>query len=89
MWIFTRVGEAPDAAASCKEYRRLNPWFQSIPDGELAGAMVLGTASQCRDRLGELAAQLSLDWPVLDLSGLDAEASLRNLEALAPEAGSR
>jgi len=89
MWIFARVGEAHDAGASIKEYRRLNPWFQSIPDAELAGAMVLGTASRCRARLRELAADLGLDWPVLDLSGLDAEASLRNLEALAPEPDSR
>lgn len=89
MWIFTRVGEAHDADASCKAYRRLNPWFRSIPDRELAGAMVLGTASQCRARLRELATRLSLDWPVLDLSGLDAGTSLRNLEALAPEAGAR
>ena len=89
MWIYARVGEAPDAAASCKEYRRLNPWFHSIPDDELAGAMVLGTAAQCRARLRELAAHLRLDWPVLDLSGLAAEASLQNLEALAPQASSR
>jgi alkanesulfonate monooxygenase SsuD/methylene tetrahydromethanopterin reductase-like flavin-dependent oxidoreductase (luciferase family) len=88
MWIFTRVGESHDAAASCKEYRRLNPWFQSIPDRELEDAMVLGTAAECRARLGELAARLDLDWPVLDLSGLDAPASLRTLEALAPAAGS-
>jgi alkanesulfonate monooxygenase SsuD/methylene tetrahydromethanopterin reductase-like flavin-dependent oxidoreductase (luciferase family) len=89
MWIFARVGEAHDASASCKEYRRLNPWFQSIPDAELAGAMVLGTAARCRARLAELAEDLALDWPVLDLSGLDAEATLRNLEALAPEPASR
>jgi alkanesulfonate monooxygenase SsuD/methylene tetrahydromethanopterin reductase-like flavin-dependent oxidoreductase (luciferase family) len=88
MWIFARAGAAHDADASFKEYRRLNPWFQSIPDGELAGAMVLGSASQCRERLLELATRLGLDWPVLDLSGLDAEASLRTLEALAPAAGS-
>jgi alkanesulfonate monooxygenase SsuD/methylene tetrahydromethanopterin reductase-like flavin-dependent oxidoreductase (luciferase family) len=88
MWIFARAGAAHDADASFKEYRRLNPWFQSIPDRELAGAMVLGSASQCRERLLELATRLGLDWPVLDLSGLDAEASLRTLEALAPAAGS-
>ena len=87
MWIFARAGAAHDADASFKEYRRLSPWFQSIPDGELAGAMVLGSASQCRARLLELATRLSLDWPVLDLSGLDSEATLRTLEALAPAAG--
>jgi hypothetical protein len=51
--------------------------------------MLRGTASHCRARLAELAARLRLDWPVLDLSGLAAEATLRNLEALAPSAGSR
>ena len=89
MWIFARVDEVHDAGASYKEYRRLNPWFRSIPDDELAGGMVLGTASQCRARLEELAVRLGLDWPVLDLSGLDSKASLRNLEALAPETDSR
>jgi alkanesulfonate monooxygenase SsuD/methylene tetrahydromethanopterin reductase-like flavin-dependent oxidoreductase (luciferase family) len=89
MWIFTRVGEASDAAASCREYRRLNPWFHSIREDELAEAMLRGTASHCRERLAELAARLRLDWPVLDLSGLAAEATVRNLEALAPQTGSR
>ena len=31
----------------------------------------------------------ALDWPVLDLSGLGAEATLRQLEAFAPVASSR
>jgi hypothetical protein len=70
-------------------YRRLNPWFQSIPEAELSGALVLGPASHCRARLAELAASLELAWPVVDLSGLPAEATLRNLEALAPDSGSR
>jgi len=89
MWIFTRVDEPHDAAASLKAYRRLNPWFHWIPDDELAGALVLGSASHCRARLAELAASLDLAWPVVDLSGLAAEATLRNLEALAPGSGSR
>jgi alkanesulfonate monooxygenase SsuD/methylene tetrahydromethanopterin reductase-like flavin-dependent oxidoreductase (luciferase family) len=89
MWLFTRLAEAHDAGASLKEYRRLNPWFRWIPDGELAEAMVLGTASRCRERLAELAAGLRLDWPVVDLSGLAAEPSLRVMEALAPAAASR
>jgi alkanesulfonate monooxygenase SsuD/methylene tetrahydromethanopterin reductase-like flavin-dependent oxidoreductase (luciferase family) len=89
MWLYTRVGEAHDARASLKEYRRLNPWFHWIPDAELAGAMLLGTAPQCRARLAELSASLELAWPVLDLSGLAAEPSRRTLEALAPAAASR
>jgi alkanesulfonate monooxygenase SsuD/methylene tetrahydromethanopterin reductase-like flavin-dependent oxidoreductase (luciferase family) len=89
MWIFARVGEEHDAVASFQEYRRLNPWFQSIPEAELAAAMLLGSGPACRARLAELATRLCLDWPVLDLSGLGAEATLRNLEALAPEPVSR
>jgi alkanesulfonate monooxygenase SsuD/methylene tetrahydromethanopterin reductase-like flavin-dependent oxidoreductase (luciferase family) len=89
MWIFTRVGEALDAAASSKEFRRLNPWFHSIRDDELAGAMVLGRASGCRARLAELAGRLRLDLPVLDLCGLPAEATRQTLEELAPGADSR
>ena len=84
LWIFTRVGSADDADASLKAYRRLNPWFHWIPDDELAGARVLGSADHCVARLREIAASLGLAWPVVDLSGLDAEATLRNLEALAP-----
>ena len=89
MWIFTRVGEAHDAAASLAEYRRLNPWFHSIPDTELRDALVLGPGPDCRARLEQLTQELGLAWPVLDLSGLAADATLRALEALAPGAGSR
>jgi alkanesulfonate monooxygenase SsuD/methylene tetrahydromethanopterin reductase-like flavin-dependent oxidoreductase (luciferase family) len=89
MWLFTRLGEAHDAAASLKEYRRLNPWFHWIPDAELASAMVLGSAAHCRARLAELCARLELSWPVLDLTGLGADATRHTLEALAPPAGPR
>jgi alkanesulfonate monooxygenase SsuD/methylene tetrahydromethanopterin reductase-like flavin-dependent oxidoreductase (luciferase family) len=89
MWIFTRMGESLDAAASSREYRRLNPWFRSIHDHELAEAMVLGPADRCRARLAEAVEKLRLDWPVLDLCGLAAEETLRTLEALAPAAASR
>jgi alkanesulfonate monooxygenase SsuD/methylene tetrahydromethanopterin reductase-like flavin-dependent oxidoreductase (luciferase family) len=89
MWIFTRVGEALDADASWREYRRLNPWFRSIRDDERAEAIVAGPAARCRARLAEAAERLRLDWPVLDLCGLGAEETLRTLDALAPAAASR
>jgi len=89
MWIFARVDPAHDAAASLRSYRRLNPWFHWIPDAELASAMVLGPAPAARARLAGLCESLAIDRPVLDLSGLEAEATLRNLEAFAPGAGSR
>ncbi len=89
MWIFTRVDPVHDAAASLAEYKRLNPWFRSLPDSELAGALVLGSAAECGARLEQLTQTLDLAWPVLDLSGLAADATLRTLEALAPLAASR
>jgi len=89
MWIFTRVGSGFDAAASLAEYRRLNPWFHGLPDAELRDALVLGSGPECRARLARLAHELGLAWPVLDLSGLAADATLRTLEALAPDAASR
>jgi hypothetical protein len=47
--------------------------------------MIVGSAADCRERLGALAAELKLDFPVIDLSGLDAQASRVALEAMAPE----
>ncbi len=82
MWIFTRVDEESDAALA--EFRRLNPWFRAIPDAEVAKALVVGGAERCRERLGALVEELRIDRPVVDLSGLGAEASARTLEALAP-----
>ena len=82
MWIFTRVDEA--AGAALGEFRRLNPWFRSIPDAEVAKALVVGGPGRCREQLRALVGELHIDGPVIDLSGLGAEASRRALEALAP-----
>ncbi len=82
MWIFTRVDEESDAALA--EFRRLNPWFRAIPDAEVAKSLVVGGPERCRERLGALVEELRIDRPVIDLSGLGAEASARTLEALAP-----
>jgi alkanesulfonate monooxygenase SsuD/methylene tetrahydromethanopterin reductase-like flavin-dependent oxidoreductase (luciferase family) len=81
-WIFTRLGD--DQAAARREYRARNPWFGAIPDTEIARALVVGNAAHCRGRLAELAGELALDLPVVDLSGLAAEPARRLLEALAP-----
>ncbi|MEE9609035.1 MAG: LLM class flavin-dependent oxidoreductase [Myxococcota bacterium] len=84
MWIFARVDESADAARALVEYRRLNPWFGRIPDEQIAPALVVGSAERCRERLAEIAGSLRLELPVIDLSGLEAAATRRCLEALAP-----
>jgi alkanesulfonate monooxygenase SsuD/methylene tetrahydromethanopterin reductase-like flavin-dependent oxidoreductase (luciferase family) len=84
LWIFTRVNPGLEPAAALPEYRARNPWFAEIPDAEIATGLVVGSAAQCRQRLAELAGELSLDLPVLDLSGLPAGPAGRLLEALAP-----
>jgi len=82
MLLFTRIEGDPDR--SLAEFRRLNPWFRSIPDAEVAPALVLGDPPRCRSRIREISAELALALPVLDLSGLEAGATRRLMEALGP-----
>ena len=84
MWIFTRIQKSDDRACMFDEYRRLNPWFDELSNDECAAAMVVGSAKQCRTRLASLADELKLNFPVIDLSGLDAAASRVTLEGMAP-----
>jgi alkanesulfonate monooxygenase SsuD/methylene tetrahydromethanopterin reductase-like flavin-dependent oxidoreductase (luciferase family) len=84
MWIFTRLGAGPDDPALRAEFRRLNPWFHAVGDGELVEALVAGTAQECRARLAAIRRELRIDLPVLDLSGVPADAARRVMEALAP-----
>jgi len=81
LWIFTRLG--PGAGTALAEFRALNPWFGAIPDAEIGSGLVVGDAAHCRRRLAELAAELDLDLPVVDLSGLPAGPAGRLLEAVA------
>ncbi|MEE8166663.1 MAG: LLM class flavin-dependent oxidoreductase [Myxococcota bacterium] len=85
MWIFTRVQKSDDPTCALDEYRRLNPWFGDLSDDQCAAATIVGSAERCRARLGVLADELDLDFPVIDLSGLDAAASRVTLEGMAPE----
>lgn len=86
MWIFTRPhGDEGDPAVR-EAFRRWAPWFHGIPDAELGEAIVTGPPDVARARLGTIARELALDLPVADLSGLDADAAQRALEALAPRA---
>ncbi len=88
MLIFCRVGaelgEKSGRASALEEYRRLNPWFNAIPDEEIARSLVLGDAAECHDAFRKLASELRLDLPIVDLSGLPAEPTRAVLEALAP-----
>jgi alkanesulfonate monooxygenase SsuD/methylene tetrahydromethanopterin reductase-like flavin-dependent oxidoreductase (luciferase family) len=82
--IFARPGADPADPALLAAYRRFNPWFGGIPDGELAGAILAGDPAQCRRRLAALRAELGLALPILDLTGLAPDAARRAIDALAP-----
>jgi alkanesulfonate monooxygenase SsuD/methylene tetrahydromethanopterin reductase-like flavin-dependent oxidoreductase (luciferase family) len=82
MLLFTRLDL--DRSAALAAFRRLNPWFRSVPDAELGPSLVVGEERRCRARIAELAAELRLEHPVLDLSGLEGKAARRLLEALRP-----
>lgn len=84
MWLFTRLGAGPEDPALQAEFRRLNPWFRALPDRELPEAIVAGSAAQCRERLAQIRRELGVTLPILDLSGLPADASRRVIEALGP-----
>jgi alkanesulfonate monooxygenase SsuD/methylene tetrahydromethanopterin reductase-like flavin-dependent oxidoreductase (luciferase family) len=83
-WLFARVNPDDDRVAALAEFRRLNPWFAEIADDEIIPGLVVGSPPDCRRQLAELAHELSLELPVVDLSGLAAEPAQRALEALAP-----
>jgi hypothetical protein len=82
--VAAEFGEKRGRAKALAEYRRLNPWFNQVPDEEIEGSLVLGDAGECRRAFLGLASELRLDLPVVDLSGLPAEPSRTVLEALAP-----
>jgi alkanesulfonate monooxygenase SsuD/methylene tetrahydromethanopterin reductase-like flavin-dependent oxidoreductase (luciferase family) len=83
MWIFTRPrGDSGDPAIR-SEFRRLNPWFRTLPDDQLGEAIVAGSPGSCRRRIAEIAESLRLELPVADLSGLPHDAARRAIDALA------
>ena len=84
MLIHTRIEERADPEAALRRYRSLNPWFRWIPEEEAREAFVVGDPAHCRARLDVLARELDLSQPVLDLTGADAAACRRVIEALGP-----
>jgi alkanesulfonate monooxygenase SsuD/methylene tetrahydromethanopterin reductase-like flavin-dependent oxidoreductase (luciferase family) len=81
LWIFARP-EPLSPSAALAEFRRWNPWFRDLSDAELAPALAVGTPAECRERIASWAADLSLEMPVIDLSGLPADRARDALEAL-------
>ena len=79
LWIFTRA-EPLSRSAALAEFRRWNPWFRDLPDTDLAPAIAVGKPAECRERIAMLAAELDLEMPVLDLSGLDPARAREALE---------
>lgn len=84
-WIFVRA-EPASSGAALAEFRRLNPWFQALPDAEVAPALVLGDGASCAAQVAGIAREGRIDLPVLDLTGVDAETARRNLDAIPPGA---
>jgi hypothetical protein len=82
MWIFTRPHGDPEHLEIRDEFRRLNPWFRTLSDGQLGEAIVAGPPEACRRRISEIAESLRLELPVADLSGLSHDAARRGIDAL-------
>jgi alkanesulfonate monooxygenase SsuD/methylene tetrahydromethanopterin reductase-like flavin-dependent oxidoreductase (luciferase family) len=80
--LFARPGAAPGEALA--EFRRFNPWFREFSDSELTPQLIYGEPAACRTQLERLSSELGLSQPVIDASGLPAEAAERLLEALSP-----
>jgi alkanesulfonate monooxygenase SsuD/methylene tetrahydromethanopterin reductase-like flavin-dependent oxidoreductase (luciferase family) len=85
MLLFTRLAASPDPAPFLAEFRRLNPWFRSVPDAEAQAALVVGPSEHCGERIPALAQELGVARPVLDLSGVPSGAARDLLLALAPK----
>jgi alkanesulfonate monooxygenase SsuD/methylene tetrahydromethanopterin reductase-like flavin-dependent oxidoreductase (luciferase family) len=82
--VFARPGADPRDAALLAGYRRFAPWFAAVPDAALAGAIAAGPPADCRRRIEALRDELDLALPIVDLTGLDLDATRRALDALAP-----
>jgi alkanesulfonate monooxygenase SsuD/methylene tetrahydromethanopterin reductase-like flavin-dependent oxidoreductase (luciferase family) len=83
MWIFTRPHRDPGDEGLRDEYRRLNPWFETLPDDQLGEAIVAGSPEDCRSRIHEVTERFRLDLPVADLSGLAHDAARQAIDSLA------
>jgi hypothetical protein len=85
MLLFCRLDRRGEAARD--EYRRLNPWFRSIPEAGTGSSVIVGDARSCHEQIEEARARLGLTLPVVDASGLPVERARELLEGLAPPPG--
>jgi alkanesulfonate monooxygenase SsuD/methylene tetrahydromethanopterin reductase-like flavin-dependent oxidoreductase (luciferase family) len=83
LWAFTRLGSSANDDAVRAQFRRLCPWFASVPDEDLTEAIIAGSPRECRERIAAVRSELGVDLPVIDLSGLERSACEHALEALA------
>ena len=83
LWLFARPACAADDPRALAEFRALNPWFARVPDAALADALLVGGAQHARARLAKLRAELRLDLPVLDVTGLALDDARRALDVFA------
>jgi alkanesulfonate monooxygenase SsuD/methylene tetrahydromethanopterin reductase-like flavin-dependent oxidoreductase (luciferase family) len=86
-WVFARPLHDPADPAVRQAFARFNPWFGDLSDSELDRAVLSGGAERCRARLDEWREELSLDLPVIELTGLGHDAARHALDALAPSKG--
>jgi alkanesulfonate monooxygenase SsuD/methylene tetrahydromethanopterin reductase-like flavin-dependent oxidoreductase (luciferase family) len=84
IWVFAR----PDASLeqTYAEYRRHCPWFPELAREERARALLWGDPAGWEARLAGLRAELAVQLPVLDLSGLAEAGALRAIHGLRPAA---
>ena len=87
LWIFARPLEPSPNAALREGYRRWNPWFANLSDSEIDEALLVGSASERAERLEALHHDSAIDLPIVDLSGLDADATRQSIDALAEGSG--
>jgi len=68
------------------DFRRFHPWFADVADADVPRAVLCGGPEAARAQLARMRAELALDLPIVDVTGLPAAAAAAALAALAPGA---
>ncbi|HEU4431180.1 MAG TPA: LLM class flavin-dependent oxidoreductase [Myxococcota bacterium] len=82
--IFARPRVAPGGAALTEAFRRFHPWFAAVPDPEIPRAVLCGGDAAARAQLARMRAELRVDLPVVDLTGLSPAEAAEALDVFAP-----